>query len=58
MSRVFTLSDEEFSELQMIVMDKDKEAAFLFLKNSILKPLELADQKTLDPSKGGSMSSR
>ena len=58
MDRVIKINDTEFVELQMIVMDKDKEAALKFLKENILKPLERSDRQSLDPSKRGSMTSR
>lgn len=58
MSHVLKLEDVDFGELQMIIMDKDKDAALKFLKEKIFKPLEQSEKQSLDPSKGGSWPGR
>jgi hypothetical protein len=52
MPYVVSLSDGDWAEIRVIVMDKDGKAAVEFLKNKIVKPIELSRNKGLDVSKG------
>lgn len=58
MSHFLKLEDADFGEIQMIVMDKDKEAALMYLKEKIFKPMEQSARQSPDQSKGGSLLSR
>lgn len=52
MPHVVTLTEQDLGELRMIVADRDREAAFRFLKERVLKPLEASERKALDVSRG------
>ncbi|GAB4285505.1 MAG: hypothetical protein Kow0092_39560 [Deferrisomatales bacterium] len=46
------LTEEDVAELQIILMDRDGKAALEFLRKRLAKPLDLADRKALDVSRG------
>jgi hypothetical protein len=52
MPHVVTLTERDIGELRMIVADKDRDEALRFLKERVLKPLELSERKGLDVSRG------
>lgn len=52
MPYVVTLTERDIGELRMIVSDKDRDEALRFLKERVLKPLELSEHKALDVSRG------
>jgi hypothetical protein len=52
MAYVVSLSEVDWAEVRVILMDKDGAAALHFLKNKIVKPVELGQNKGLDVSKG------
>lgn len=45
---VISLTEEEVSEVKIIVMDEDKEEAFKFLKKRILPQIEKKEKSKLD----------
>jgi hypothetical protein len=52
MPHVVTLSDADWAEVRVILMDRDGEAALRFLKEKIVRPIEQSLSKALDVSKG------
>ncbi len=52
MPYVVTLTDQDVTELRMIVSDRDREEALRFLKERVLRPLEASARKALDVSRG------
>lgn len=52
MPYMVTLTDRDVTELRMIVTDRDQGEALLFLKDRVLKPLEVSERKTLDVNRG------
>jgi hypothetical protein len=48
-----TLSEEEVTEIERIVMDRDKDEAFEFLSSVIWKRVKEIRRKHLDPKLGG-----
>jgi hypothetical protein len=50
-ARVITLSDADWEQARVILMDKDGKAALQFLKHRIVKPVEQSQNKALDVSK-------
>ncbi len=52
MNRVVTLTEQDVAELRLILVDRDGGAALEFLKERVAKPLDLADRKALDVSRG------
>ncbi len=47
-SFVISLTEEDVSEIKVIVMDEDKEEAFNFLKKKILPQIEKKEKSRLD----------
>lgn len=52
MTRVVTLTDEDLARLEVILMDGDGAAALEFLRERVVKPLDLAKRRALDVSRG------
>ena len=52
MPHVVTLTEQDLTELRMIVTDRDRDEALRFLKDRVLKPLEASERKALDVSRG------
>jgi len=52
MPHVVSLSDSDWAEVRVIVMDRDEKAAWQFLKEKVVKPVEQSLNKALDVSKG------
>ena len=51
-SYVVSLSESDWSELRVILMDKDEKAALRFLKEKVARPVELSLGKALDVGRG------
>jgi hypothetical protein len=51
-----TISDQDILRLKVVIMDKDKEDAFLFIKDCIIPEIQKQESKTminhLDGGKG------
>ncbi|MBI5017881.1 MAG: hypothetical protein HZB55_20615 [Deltaproteobacteria bacterium] len=52
MPHVVSLSDADWGEVRVILMDKDGRAALQFLKEKVARPIEQSLSKALDVSKG------
>lgn len=52
MPHVVTLSETDWAEARMIVVDKDAAEALRFLKEKVVKPVEQSLNKALDVSRG------
>ena len=52
MPHVVSLSDADWGQVRVILMDRDGEAALRFLKEKIARPIEQSLSKALDVSKG------
>ena len=52
MPHVVTLSDADWGEVRVILMDKDEKAALRFLKEKVARPIEQSLSKAMDVSKG------
>ncbi len=52
MPYVVSLSETEWAEARMILVDKDAPEALRFLKEKIVKPVEQSLNKALDVSRG------
>lgn len=52
MQYVASLSESDWGELKVILMDKDGAAALAFLKEKVAKPIERSQSKAMDVSKG------
>ncbi len=52
MAYVVTLTESDWSEVRVILMDRDEKAALQFLKEKVAKPIERSGNKTLDVTKG------
>ncbi|MBI5443797.1 MAG: hypothetical protein HY900_21625 [Deltaproteobacteria bacterium] len=52
MPYVVSLTEADWAEIRVIVMDQDGKAALDFLKTKVVKAIELSQNKSLDVSKG------
>jgi len=52
MPHVVNLSDADWGEVRVILMDKDEKEALRFLKEKISKPIEQSLSKAMDVSRG------
>ena len=52
MNHVVRLGEAEVAELRLLVMDRDAAGALRFLREKVLRPIDAAARKQLDPGKG------
>lgn len=52
-TEVVSLNEEELTELERIIMDRDEVESLVFLRSVVWEKIRAVRRKQLDPSKGG-----